>query len=113
MWLVAASSACSTDASELVPAALNPATFEAPLTEPAIRDPLGRSTVSSQNETAAEPQSIGADFIPRAGHPGVPDEATQALVVTTSSWKDHQGKLRRFERRDGASPWAPARKKQK
>ena len=105
---MAASSACSTDASELVPAALNPTTYETPLTEPAIHDPLGRSTVSSQNETAAEPASIGADFVPHDGHPGVPDDTTQALVVTTSSWKDHQGKLRRFERRDGASPWAPA-----
>lgn len=53
----------------------------------------------------ATPQSTAPTFLPRPNRPGIPDDATQAIVVTTGKWKDFRGELHRFERTDGGSPW--------
>jgi len=88
----ALASSCSTDASDSAPYAPDEPT------EPPVQDltPLDEPSVAPD-----EP----ASFLPRPHRPGVPDDATQAIVVTTSSWKDYRGQLRRFERRDGGAAW--------
>ncbi|HQK16367.1 MAG TPA: L,D-transpeptidase family protein [Polyangiaceae bacterium] len=43
--------------------------------------------------------------LPRWSHQGVPDDALQAIVVTSPSWKSYHGQLRRFERQDYTRAW--------
>lgn len=75
-------------------------------TAPAIPGPAKVDTAPIH--PPAQPPPIPGTFLPRANRPGIPDDATQAIVVTTPRWKDYRGQLHRFERVDGASPWVPS-----
>ncbi len=101
-WLAGALPACSTDASELVSGAApsDPLQIHSP---PASDEFLGAETVAPSHAPTAQPEPDPP--LPRPNRPGVPDTATQAILVTTPAWKAANGRLLRFERDDGRSPW--------
>lgn len=95
--------ACSPERSDL---GVSHVAFEslplAPAEAPAIAEP------SVPGAVVAPQSAAPTTFLPRANRPGIPEDATQAIVVTTEKWKHFHGELHRFERADGASPWVRA-----
>ena len=71
----------------------------------------GPSTQSNTQTRLHEVHAPPLDYAsaPSVSQPlrhGVPDDAKQAIVVSTASWNSYRGQLQRFERTD-ASGWGP------
>lgn len=107
LTLLFGASACSTDPSDfLSTSSMNPS-LESVLPE--------HPKVQSGPEVAVEPRERTIEAIaetdlvlPRSDRPGMPDESSQALVVTTSAWKEPSGELKFFVRENAALPWTPS-----
>ncbi|MCU0691678.1 MAG: L,D-transpeptidase family protein [Polyangiaceae bacterium] len=67
-----------------------------------------RSVVAAAAASAASRFPARAARIPRPGAIGIPDDALQAVVVTTDTWKSHAGLLERFVRAEIGGAWSPA-----
>lgn len=97
--LVFVVSACSTDASE-------PVSGDSPAPDETMRATAAELGASAESVRSAEPEP--ETFAPRSDSPGVPDDSTQAIVVTTADWKAPEGELVRFERQHARAPWSRA-----